>query len=42
MTYDVQYKSLVMDIIENGYSDKGQNVRTVYADGEKVTLEVAI
>ncbi|MEK5036255.1 thymidylate synthase [Paenibacillus sp. FSL R7-0302] len=31
--YDKQYKALVQNIVQNGYSDKGQNVRTVWADG---------
>lgn len=30
---DEIYNNLVMDIIENGHSNEGQKVRTVYADG---------
>lgn len=31
--YDLIYKDLVQEILENGYWDTGENVRTVYADG---------
>lgn len=30
---DELYNSIVIDIIENGYSNEGEKVRTVYADG---------
>lgn len=33
--YDVIYNGICQDIIERGYSDKDQDVRTVWADGEK-------
>jgi thymidylate synthase len=32
--YDILYKNQCKDIMKNGYSDKGQKVRTVYADGQ--------
>lgn len=41
-TADEQYNSIIRNIINNGVMDNPENVRTVYADGEKAPTKAVI
>lgn len=41
-TADEQYNTIVRDILDNGKMDNPNNVRTVYADGEKAPTKAVI
>lgn len=41
-TYDKQYNQIIREILDNGVMDNPENVRTVYADGEKAPTKAII